>query len=365
MAIFDPGEPLASAFTRAVGGALDVFFDGQEAQSVGTQPDLVAMARAFTAGGKRLRPAFCVWGYLAAASEPEDAGWLVQVAASLDLLHVSALVHDDVMDGSATRRGLPAAHVQLAAWHRANGGHGDPEAFGRAGAILLGNLLAGWSAELYDTAGAPEEALGRGRPVLARMRTEVNTGQFLDALAQARSPLDARRDPAAMLALTHRVIDDKTTKYTIVRPLQLGAALAGAASEILDGLAAFGSPLGLAFQLRDDLLGVFGDEAVTGKPAGDDLREGKLTALIVHAMEDTSDADAARLATLLGTPTLTPADIDEARAIIAACGAQAAVEADIEAARDEALATLATLPIRPEARQALTALTHLATSRSS
>ena len=362
MPIFDPDEPLASAFTQAVSEALDVFFDTQEGRS---QLDLVALARAFTAGGKRLRPAFCAWGYLAVTPEPNDPAWLVRVAASLDLLHVSALVHDDVMDGSATRRGLPAAHVQLAAWHRANNMRGDPEAFGRAGAIVLGNLLAAWSAELYDTAGAPEETLRRGRPVLAGMRTEVNTGQFLDALAQARSPLDARRDPAAMLALTHQVIDYKTTKYTIVRPLQLGAALAGANRRTLEGLAAFGSPLGRAFQLRDDLLGVFGDEAVTGKPAGDDLREGKLTALVVHAMENTSDASAARLAALLGDPTLTPADIDEARAIIATSGAQTAVEADIEAARAEALNTLASLPIRPEAGRALTALTHLATARSS
>ena len=378
MSLFDPTDPLSPVFGRAVGAALREFLDQHRN---GTAADeLIDLAQPLVSGGKRLRPAFCAWGYLAVAPEPADPSELIRVAASLDLLHVSALVHDDVMDAAATRRGQPTVHVVLAASHRERGWRGDPDAFGRAGAIVLGNLLAAWSVELC--AHLPPRA---DRGLLAAVRTDVNVGQYLDALAQSRDPLDARCDPEGMMAVVREVVEAKTALYTVTRPLQIGAALAlsraaspGAPagdanvdaqarpcdpSRLLDGLATFGTLLGRAFQFRDDLLGVFGDPATTGKPAGDDLREGKMTALVVRTMELADAADAARLAGLLGKPDLSPDETDEAREIIRFCGADAAVEADIAAARAKALDVLDALGVRAEARTALAVLADLVTDR--
>ena len=286
---------------------------------------------------------------------------VVKAASSLDLLHVSALVHDDVMDGSDTRRGVPAAHVQLAARH-ADDQRGDPEAFGRAGAILLGDLLLMWSVELFTECGAPADALALAQPLMAAVRAEVTAGQYLDITAQTRAPLDARRDPASVLAQVRRVVEYKTARYTVVRPLQIGAALGGAGPELLDALGRYGSPLGRAFQYRDDVLGVFGDEAVTGKPAGDDLREGKLTVLIAKTMAAASQADAERLDGLLGWQ-LSADQVGEARGIISGSGALAATEQEIEDATAEAVLALEGAGIAGPAREGLLRLAGLASQR--
>ncbi len=382
MPIFDSRKPLNAAFTDAIGNTLRLTLDAR--RTGGAADTLIDVADSLARGGKRLRPAFCAWGYLAVSPAPTAPAPLLSVAASLELLHLSALVHDDVMDSSASRHGQPAAHVQLAAAHRAYGWHGDADAFGRAGAIVLGDLLATWSADLAETAlpaaelpaqarvaaGEPDtdvpdrKNVTSARDLLTAVRTEVNVGQYLDVLAQARDPHEARANSEVVMALVRQVVETKTALYTVIRPLQIGAVLAGGDAALLDGLAAFGSPLGYAFQLRDDLLGVFGDPARTGKPAGDDLREGKLTVLVVHAMSHASDTDADRLAAVLGRRDATPADIDEARAIIRRSGAQAAVEADIAAAKDEALHALAACPMRDDARWALTVLANIAVDRA-
>ena len=362
MTLFDPGDPLNQDFTDTIG---DILRAALEPRRTGGPADvLVDTAEEYAGGGKRLRPAFCAWGYLAAAEPPADPGDLLRVAASLELLHASALVHDDIIDAAATRRGMAAAHVRLAQTHETNGWQGDPEAFGRAGAILLGNLLAAWASDLADSRldALPGDP-ARARALLASTRTQVNTGQYLDAVAQAQDPRAARRDPDAAMRLATSVIELKTASYTVTRPLQLGAALAGGGEGLLDALADLGSPLGRAFQLRDDLLGVFGDSAVTGKPTGDDLREGKLTTLIVHAMEDATHANANRLAGLLGRPGLSEDEVAQARAIIRDSGAAARVEADIAAAKDTALRALAAAPVREDARRGLTSLVRLAIDR--
>jgi len=369
--IFDPDKPLSPQFTDTIG---TVVRDALDARRTGGDADvLIDVALRHVAGGKRIRPAFCVWGYLALAAPPTNPAGLLRVAASLELLHLSALVHDDVMDASATRRGMPAVHVELADAHRASGWHGDPDAFGRSGAIVLGNLLATWAADLAETAidawpdddGTPDrpDSRPRARSLLSAVRTDVNVGQYLDALAQAHDPGQARHDPEGAQAIVRDVVETKTALYTVTRPLQIGAALAGADDAMLAALAAFGSLLGRAFQYRDDLLGVFGDPSVTGKPAGDDLREGKLTALVAHAMADAGATDADRLAGLLGNPDLDAAGVAEARAIIRRCGAEAAVEADINDARSAALRVLADMSVREEARRALTSLVSVATDR--
>ncbi|MBA3528243.1 MAG: polyprenyl synthetase family protein, partial [Propionibacteriaceae bacterium] len=255
------------------------FLAEQQTVLEGVGPELASVHRIaaqLLQGGKRLRPAFAVWGYVAADGIPvAGLNALLGAAASLEMLHVSALVHDDVMDSSDLRRGLPAAHRQFEAQHVGSGWLGDPEAFGRAGAILLGDLLLMWSVQMLHCSGLPESTLARALPILEAMRTEVTCGQYLDVVAQAhRLPADSSVQPATELALDEasRVVEYKSARYTVQRPCQLGAALGGGDDRLHRALGEYGSPLGRAFQFRDDLLGVFGDSQLTGKPTGDDLR---------------------------------------------------------------------------------------------
>jgi geranylgeranyl diphosphate synthase type I len=358
---FDPGDPLSVEFRDAVGLAVSEFLGGQRRRLDAIGPEvrpLLDQALHFTAGGKRFRPAFCYWGYVAAAGEPADQAAVLRAAGSLDLLHVSALAHDDVMDGSATRRGGPASHVVFAGAHSGAGWRGDSEVFGRAGAILLGDLLLMWSAEMWGGSGLGAEAIERARPYLDLVRTEVTVGQYLDIVAQA-----AVTDPSSALDRAGRVLEYKSARYTVTRPSQLGAALGGGSSELIDGLGRYGSPLGRAFQLRDDILGLYGDESLTGKPAGDDLREGKRTLLVAHAMGLASPAAADRLDALLGDAGLDLAGIAEAREIIRSSGALARVETTIGSELDAAMTALAATEMDARARTAFESLARLAVDR--
>lgn len=370
MAPFDPRSPLSADFRGAIHQQLTAFIDTRSSDLVQIAPPLARLgelATTFTSGGKRLRPAFAYWSHVAAVGQPDDPGPLLRASASIDLLHVSALMHDDVMDGSDTRRGVPSAHRQLEAEHRAASGRGSAETFGRAGAILLGDLLLVWSAEMFAGSGMPDEALKRAQPLLDAVRHEVTAGQYLDVLAQARWGTDpgASSDLAHEVALAQRVVEFKTSRYTVVRPCQIGAALGGGSAALIEGLGRFGSPLGHAFQYRDDVLGIFGDEGLTGKPAGDDLREGKRTVLVAHALELAPRDQAAELDAMLGDASLTPTDIDRARTIIETSGALAATERAIAASSEQAMAALAATPMTDEGRQALTALAEASVRRQS
>lgn len=362
--MLDPVDPLSGEFRTAVGGAISAFLD-ERARSLaelgGDLEPVIELARAFTTGGKRLRPAFCCWGYVAATGSTEVPASVITAAASLDLLHVAALMHDDVMDASLTRRGMPAAQVQFAQRHAAEQRRGSADDYGRAGAILLGDLLLVWSAQMLAESGAPN--LAAAAPLAALVREEVNAGQVLDTAAQTRSPLDAHSDLASTLDQIQRVVEYKTARYTVIRPLQIGAALGGGSPELMDALAAVGSPLGRAFQYRDDLLGVFGDEAVTGKPSGDDLREGKLTVLVARAMAGLDRAAAEDLDALLGRP-LSTAEIERAQQLIIASGAVTAVEADIAQLAAQARSVLADHIEYSPARQGLGELVRLTCDRS-
>lgn len=363
MVTLDARDPLSAALREGIGATIGDFVSGRavELERLGGElAELTSLSEAFTAGGKRLRPAFCCWGWAAATGSTELPDAVLRAAASLDLLHVSALVHDDVMDASATRRGLPSAHVQLAAEHAARGRRGGAEEFGRAGAILLGDLLLMWSVELFNACGADPAALASAQPLMSAMRAEVTAGQYLDITAQTRPALDARSHPASVQAQVRRVVEFKTARYTVVRPLQIGAALGGAGPELLAALEAYGSPLGRAFQFRDDVLGVFGDEATTGKPAGDDLREGKLTVLVANAMAALDEPDALLLAELLGRP-LSPDALAAARRLIVDSGALTTTEAEIESAAAEAVDALGGVP--EPARTGLAELVRIATER--
>ena len=314
---------------------------------------LVDSIASLITGGKRLRPAFCYWGWRGAGGDDEDA--IVRAATSLELLHACALVHDDVMDRSDTRRGMPSAHRRFAALHRGNGWLGAPESFGVGGAILLGDLCLCWADEMLFASGLPGEALLRAKPVLDEMRTELMSGQYLDLLEQAMGGGSVER--------ARRVIRFKSAKYTVERPLHLGAALAGSDESLLAAYTAYGLPLGEAFQLRDDVLGVFGDPDETGKPAGDDLREGKRTVLVTTTLEQASPADAARLRRLLGDPHLHTSGVEEAREVIASTGALAHVERMIGALTVSALAALEGSCVAEPARTVLAELAVAATER--
>ena len=306
------------------------------------------------AGGKRLRPAFCYWGYRGAGGSDNDE--VVTAAAALELFQACALIHDDVMDGSDTRRGLPAVHRRFASLHRSQAWVGDPEGFGMGAAVLLGDLCLAWSDEMLSTCGLTAERLLAGHRVYDAMRTELMGGQYLDLLEQARGGGSVER------AL--RVARYKSAKYTIEKPLHLGAVLAGAGQDVLDGYSGYGLPLGEAFQLRDDVLGVFGDPSVTGKPAGDDLREGKRTALVAMALETATPAQSAVFRRHLGDPHLTAQGVSELREVIEQTGALRRVEGLIEELMDDALAAVRAMPVQAQAREVLEELAIAATARA-
>jgi geranylgeranyl diphosphate synthase type I len=331
---------------------------------------LVDCIRGLLAGGKRLRPAFCYWGWRGAGGD--DGHAVVAAAAALELFQAAALIHDDVMDDSDTRRGRPAAHREFASLHARLGWDGDAQRFGTAGAILAGDLCLSWSDELFAGSGLPDAALARGRAVFDLMRTQLMGGQYLDMLEQvrhrtpgaggaARSHDPGGPDDAA--ARARRVIRFKSAKYSVEHPLLLGGTLAGAGPALLRRYSTLGLSLGEAFQLRDDLLGVFGDPTTTGKPAGDDLREGKRTLLVAYALERATPVQAAAVDRLLGDPALDADGVATLRGILTETGAADRVEALIADDADTARKVLTETGLADEVHDALDRLVTAATER--
>jgi geranylgeranyl diphosphate synthase, type I len=346
-----------TAFRARVQEVLDEFLDEMADRLAPLGPDaarLLAAGRAAVSGGKRFRAAFCYWGFRALQPDDGDEPSLLRACAALELLHASALVHDDLMDASDTRRGRAAVHRGFEAEHRGDGWRGDPEQYGAAAAILLGDLLLTWSEELLRRCGLPLERVAAAMGVFDLCRTEVITGQFLDVSVQARGRADV---DAAMTVLRY-----KSAKYSIERPLHIGAALAGATDAQLADLSAYGLPLGEAFQLRDDLLCVFGDAETTGKPAGDDLEEGKRTVLVALALDAAPEADATLLDASLGT-RLDGELLAELRRIIDAAGAHTQVESVIEELVQVSLDALERASVSDESRLVLRELAAAATDR--
>jgi len=301
-----------------------------------TEP-IVALRELVMAGGKRLRPAFCHWAFVGAGGDPSDSA-VVDSGAALELLHTFALVHDDVMDGSDRRRGLPAIHQRFIGRHHEEAWRGEARRFGEGAAILVGDFAFVYADRLFGDASAA------ARFIFDELRVELCVGQYLDLVGTA----SGSSDPVQAA----RIERYKSGKYTVERPLHLGAALAGAIDRLAGPLSAFGLPLGEAFQLRDDVLGVFGDASVTGKPVGDDLREGKLTPLVASAASR-ADANGRRLLELLGRPELDDRDVQRLQALLVDCGARDEVERAIERLVDESLDALAAVPIADHARLAL------------
>jgi geranylgeranyl diphosphate synthase type I len=316
-------------------------------------------------GGKRLRPEF-LWCGWRAAGGAVDSEPVLTVGAALELIQACALIHDDVIDRSDSRRGRPATHRAVAKEHADAGLSGDSEHFGVSAAVLLGDLALAWADDLYTTGAAELGAVQRSLPVWRAMRTEVLSGQLLDLVATAA----VTTDPATQAADAMRVNRFKTAAYTVERPLHLGAALAEASAETVAALRTYGADIGVAFQLRDDLLGVYGDPAVTGKPAGDDLLEGKRTLLLATARAALA-GDPHLLAELdagVGSAGADPARLAE---IIAGTGAPDVLEARIDELVGSGLAAVDQVDaqgrpvIAAAARERLTALAHAATARRS
>lgn len=360
----NPVDPTSKAFCDRVSAEMNGFLTVLTRRLEPVSPTLTmltSVASDLASGGKRLRPAFAYWGYVAAAGADQVPHALWPAISAIELLHVGVLVHDDVLDAADTRRGRPAAHRQFEAWHDRNGGQGDPAEFGRAMAVLLGDQLLVWSGELAETAGLDPAAWQRGRGYWHALRTEVNSGQVLDVCAQHR--LGAPGFSAEQLAA--QVLEEKTSRYTVQRPLQFGAATGGASNAVLDALGRYGLALGRAFQLRDDLLGIFADQTETGKPAAGDLREGKRTVLIAQVLDAVGPTDQILLQAMLGRADLTDDQILLAREIIRACGAVQTIEQMISDDLAAALSALENLPITDAGHTALVELARQCVERNS
>jgi len=310
-------------------------------------------------GGKRLRPAFAYWGWRAVTNDPDPLNpEMLRLFSALELLHACALVHDDVIDDSATRRGLPTVHMKFADTHRGSGWRGSARQFGVSAAILLGDLALVWADDMVATAELSSDARRRIQRVWADIRTEVLGGQYLDIVAES-SGVDSIA--SAMTVNTY-----KTASYTVSRPLQMGVAAAADRPDVLAAFHEVGTNLGVAFQLRDDVLGVFGDPAVTGKPSGDDLRSGKRTVLLAEAVERAEQSDPAAadlLRTSIGTE-LSGDRVRELCEVITTVGALSAVESRIDTLTRRAVDVLNAAPIAEQAKVGLLELARLASNRS-
>lgn len=358
--------PSAAELARAVTDQLRDYLGERrrDCAYIGTAyGDLTAALEEFVLrGGKRLRPAFAYWGWRAVADPADTVDHLdpsmLRLFSALELLHACALVHDDVIDASATRRGLPTVHRLFADKHRGGAWRGSSERFGTSAAILLGDLALVWADDIVATSDLSVEAHRRVQRVWAAIRTEVLGGQYLDIVAESSG--------AETVASAMTVNIYKTASYTISRPLQFGAAAAADRPDVLAAFHEVGTNLGVAFQLRDDVLGVFGDPAVTGKPSGDDLRSGKRTVLLAEAVERAEKVDpvaAKLLRTSIGTD-LSDAQVRELCLVIEAVGALAAVEGRIDVLTRRALEILNEVPIDVQAKIGLTELARLAANRS-
>lgn len=402
-------------FAAGLGRRLDEVLAGQAERAREISDSATPMIEAIAAlvtGGKRLRPRLAWWGWRGAGGAA-GSDVIVTAGAALELFQAAALIHDDILDRSDTRRGAPSVHRRFQAHHREAGWRQDGAHFGVSAAILTGDLSLAMSEELFAAAADATSRPARARQRFNQMRFEVMTGQYLDVLDEVDVPggragrtgdeaagqgsasqrpvsqrpasqepagqelagripsgtAEVTADPAAALRRARTVLTYKSARYSTVHPLALGGLLAGAPEELITAYDAVSTPLGAAFQLQDDLLGVFGDPSVTGKPAGDDLREGKRTELVAHALQRLlaagQSARAAQLDAALGDPGLDAAGVARLQETLESCGARARVEQDIAGLGAEALTALAELPVEPTVRAGLERLVRRLTDRLS
>lgn len=351
--------PGISEIRSAVDGELDSFTRSRasELKAIDTHlnPVADALSEYVIDGGKRFRPIFAYLGYLAAGGKPSQQ--VLKACSALELVHVCALIHDDVMDGSDSRRNKPALHRRFEALHRQSAYSGSSEKFGLASAILFGDLALAWSDQMISESEITEPQVMRAIPIFHEMRAELMAGQYLDVLegALGKSDLDRSR----------KIARYKSGRYSIERPLRFGAALAGASESLQQSLSDFGLPLGEAFQLRDDILGVFGDSKVTGKPSGDDIREGKRTVLIAMTAERSDASVRAKIERALGDSTLNSTQVAEIQRLIEDSGALVECEELIERLLNQALSALEHPELESNAAMSLKEMALAATKRKS
>ncbi|MGW4053591.1 polyprenyl synthetase family protein [Streptomyces sp. NPDC004779] len=340
------------AFKTRTDTVLAGFLDDEAAALLAVDDALDPLAEALRTTarhGKRLRAAFCYWGWRAAGQPDSDA--LMRAAAAMELVHAAAVVHDDLIDDSPLRHGRPTAHRAFATLP----GPRRPRAAARGLALLLGDHLMALAGRLYAESGLPAAYLSRGRPLWAALARELIAGEALEILHTGGLP-----DTGTSL----KVIRYKTAKYTVEHPLLLGALLAGAPPALRDGLSRYGLPLGEAFQLRDDLLGLFGDPARTGKAPLDDLRTGRPTVLLAETWRAADPARRELLRrTLAGDGPADEEALRQVRALMEELGAPARVERMIAGRVEEAVRTLDELDLPAAAHRALTDLAHRAAVR--
>lgn len=346
---------------------LDAFVARMREETVAYGADasaFIASAENTLRGGKRLRARFCHAGWASVSDlggEGIEPTSLWDACAALEVFQSAALVHDDLIDNSDTRRGRPSAHRALEGEHIDRGWAGNAIEFGRAAAVLLGDLLVAWSDDLMEAGIAASPYADAVRAEYARMRRDVTIGQYLDIAEESAWSVNDD-DGHAERAL--RVVSLKAARYSVEQPLLIGAAIAGADRTQQAALRAFGHPLGMAFQLRDDVLGVFGDERITGKPAGDDLREGKRTLLIAWTRQALAPQGRRVVDEMLGDPQLTADQIASLQGIIIESGALARMEQLIAEYATAGESALEGAPLDAQALDLLRGLARDATQRT-
>ena len=360
--IFNASEPLSQTFRDAVAATLGDALVARRADIAGLDAalgPLIDLVTPLALGGKHFRPAFLWWAHIAVAGEPADPGPLLALASSLDLIHAGLLAHDDLIDSAPTRRGKASVHAA------ASGLASPPnEALGSAAAIIGGLLLIQWGERLAQQSGLLSAKAQAG---LDELLNRVLTGQLADAWASAGLDLTGPRGdrPLSTAQMVAEIDDLKAASYTVVGPVTLGALAGEADAGQLAALERFAWPVGRAFQARDDVLAVFGDEARTGKPSGNDLRQGKLTALVESALTMADEAGLATLRGVLGDVNASDENVARARDVIASCGALSAVEKDIADAVSEGCQALDDAALRADGKAGLIALANAAADRNS
>lgn len=354
----DAASGAVPASLAAIAGRVEVrlreFLEPEQARWAGFDSELSEpishIGRLVLAGGKRLRPAFCYWGFVGSGGDPADP-MVINAGAAFELMHAFALFHDDVMDDAASRRGNATTHAVFSDHHHDQKWAGEARRFGEGVAILVGDLAFVYSDMMM--AGASPAAWA----IWNELRIELNIGQMLDISGSVRN--ERRRHKA------EQICRYKSGKYTIERPLHLGAVMAAPerADSLLPALSAYGLPLGDAFQMRDDVMGAFGDTAVTGKPVGGDLREGKPTPLMARAVEAATPAQAEVLG-LVGRSNLSDDEVARVQQAIVDTGALADLEATIERLAVEAVTAIEVAPISAQARSELVELAAYVTNRA-
>ncbi len=349
---------------------LDQFCDAKRVELREISPDIEVImdfTQSLLKGGKRFRALFAFWawrGYESAGKELTIDSPIVGIASALEMFHAAALVHDDLLDQSDTRRGQPSIHKRFESLHIQKAFAGSSERFGVAGSVLVGDMMLSWSSELFGDsllAARHPHSEAACRTEFSKMRFEVMAGQYLDVLEENAAPT---RDRGEAVERANRVMLYKTAKYSLEAPLLIGAALGGASESQRAGLSKFGIPLGLAFQLRDDVLGVFGDPEVTGKPAGDDLREGKRTVLTGLTLESVPNSVGRVFEELLTSGELDAEQIEFMRNLIVESGALGKSESLITEYSSRSIDALAVLDISEEARLALAQLANAVINRA-